>query len=178
MTDFSKKLDDATERIRQNVQSEQHALEAETQQQLARERAREETIGKSHGVAVQFTETCIKPIMDQIRTKLTGGLGREYSDKEHGFAGWSVQFGDTESLALKIHFGERGLWLSAEAQCVGSGVVYSENSKVYDAAEFDRTEAENWIESHALEAYEAFGQHADAVRNRPPMVTYNGVELE
>ena len=178
MTDFSKKLDDATERIRQNVQSEKDALEAEGEEQLATERGREETISKSHGVAVRFTEKCIKPIMDQIRTKLTRGLGREYSDRKYGFAGWSVQFGDTESLALKIHFGDRGLWLSAEARCVGSGVVYSENSKVFDAAEFDQNEAENWIESHALEAYEAFGQHADAVRNRAPIVTYKGVEPE
>ena len=66
MTDFKKKLDDATEQIHENVQNEKDALETERQEQLATERAREETISKAHGVAVQFTQKCIKPITDQI----------------------------------------------------------------------------------------------------------------
>ncbi|MCH7752267.1 MAG: hypothetical protein IH898_08955 [Planctomycetes bacterium] len=51
--------------------------------------------------------------------------------------------------------------------------MYTQKSKPVTADDFNEQEAQTWFESHALEAYEAFGQHADAIRNPPPVVTIN-----
>ena len=176
MSDFNKKLDDATLRMQEHIKEEKQAMEAARQTQVAVTRAREEAVTKTHGIAIHFNQNCIKAIMKQIQTKIPRGICREHSDKEDGFAGWSLEFGEGESLALKIHFDEDSIGLSAEAHCVGEGIVYSEKCESFDSAQFEETKARDWIESHALEAYEAFGQHAAAVRNQPPIVRYDRTE--
>jgi hypothetical protein len=176
MNSFGKKLDESTSLIQEKVQEEKSTADREKQTQLALQNTLEERTICTHSVAVRFNEKSVEPLMDQIRTKIPGGMGREFTDRKHGFAGWELQFDAKEFLALKVFYNDRGLWLAAEAACRTKGVVYSKRSRVFDSARFDEKEAQDWIEAHALEAYEAFGQNAFAVRNPQPIVTYNGIE--
>jgi len=176
MSDFSKKLDAVATSIRKGVEQEKQAIEAERQTEVATETARDERIAKAHGIAVRFKDKSIEPIMKEVQTKMPGGSARGYSDEQHGFAGWSLEFDNAESIAIRIHFDDRGVWLFAEAHCVGGETVYSQRSKSFDPDQFPEAEAEGWIKSHALQAYKALGQYAGAVRNPPPIVRYNRTE--
>ena len=178
MTDFNKKLDETSSRIRENIQQQQKAAEAERLKQLASVQNRQHAVEKSYGLALQFMETCIKPIMEQFSTKIPGGRTHSLSDEGRGYVGQRLEFRETEYLLLKVHFSEQGIELSAEASCLGEEIVYSEKSMLFAKVQFDEKDAQDWIESHALEAYEAFGRHADAVRNPPSVVTYDPVHKD
>jgi hypothetical protein len=178
MTDFNKKLEQSTARMREQAQATRNAGEAERQKQAAGQRSREATISTAHGVALRFMQKCIEPIASAIHKKIPRAAGREYAAIEHGFAGWCLEFGDTEQLALRAHFDEQGVWLSAEARCRGKGIVYGQKSAVFACAQFDESKAQEWIQAHALEAYEAFLQNAVAIQNRSPIVTISGVAVD
>ena len=137
MSDFNKRLENATNAIRERVQHERDVAESEGRKQFELERACEARVIRAHGVAVRFTKKCVEPVMNQIRTKIRSGIGHEYSDREHAFAGWGLEFGETEYLAFKVHYDQKGVRLSVEARCRGKGIVYSKISNVFDSTEFD-----------------------------------------
>jgi len=178
MSDFNKKLANATSRIQEHVQQQKKGIADARQAQAAAERTGEEAISKAHGIAVQFNQNHIKPVMKQIQPNIRGGILHDYSEKELGFAGCSLEFGEAEYLSLKLNFYEEELYLAAEAQCEGMGSVHSEESEHFDLDQFSEADAQKWVETRIIAAYEAFGKHSKAVRNQPPIVKYNTTDQE
>jgi hypothetical protein len=178
MMDFSKKLDETSSRIREHVQQTTNAADAEKQDQRAFDRAHDKAVNESQGHAYRFMEKYVVPVMKEIQTKIPGGIRREHRNSDHRYFGESLEFRETEYLSLKVHFGEQGIELSAEASCLGEGIVYSKQSNSFAVAQFNEKDGQEWIESHALEAYEAFGQRAEAIRNPPSLVSYRSATSE
>ena len=177
MSDFEKKLEQLDSQMRNQIQQENEAAAAAKQEHISAEQAKEEATIKAHGLAVRFSEKFIEPVMKQIRMKLPGGIGANLTNRERGFAGCGVDIGDDEFIYLRAYFGENGIQLVAESNCHDAGRVYHESSQLLPLEKFDEEAAGNWIEEHALKAYEAFGKHASAFRNSGPAVTYKGNKL-
>lgn len=173
MSDFNQKLDAATSRVREEVERRKDAAKAELERRAASEREREAKLSQTEGAAIRLSKKC-KEVIDRVRTEIPGGLSREYSVGRHGFAGCSLEFGDAEYLALKVHFDAEGLQVVVEARCRGTGIVYTETSQQFELAKFGESAARQWIETRAIEAYEAFGRQAHVVRNPLPIVTIGG----
>jgi hypothetical protein len=172
MGDFLDKLNAITNEINENVKAERDDARTKREQASKSEQERKDRASKGEGVAIRIADNCIRPLMEKVRTEIPC----LFSDgpRSRGTAGTTLRYRDNEFLAIVIHYDEQGLRLNAQAGC-SSGIVYDATSDLLDPSSLNERETEEWIETHLLEAVEAFGRKAHAVRAKNPIVVYKGV---
>lgn len=165
---FAKKLDQIDAQHAAEQRRELELQQERERQELASREARRQAIKKARRAADQFTERVLIPRFRQMLAKLPHAIGERLENDDS--VGYRIRVRHDEHIDITAHFGEGCIYLTAEASCAGGRVVYNERSADFPVATFDESAAENWVEEHAIKAYEAFRRHSEAVRNSPPRV--------
>jgi len=176
MSDFREKVNEIITQGREEAERQKRAKAEEHKKRVAAERTRQDAIGRARGIASQFAEQVIQPRMKEIQRNIPGGTLHVETQEDSPYAGCSLRFGESEHLTARLHFDEKDLWLSVEAECVQVGQVYTEESEHFDGTQFDEANAQTWMKSRIADALKAFCTHAEVIRNPQPIVRYGQME--
>ena len=159
MSDSHNELDKAIERFREQNEQQRKAAEAQRDQQIALQRARQEAIEAAHSIAERFKDVCIDPPVERIASAHPDWFYGQIVEERA--LGRRFRSGPDDWVELRLDYDEEGIWLTAEASRAGAGPVYTKTSDKWAVSEFDEAVGKQWMDAHAHKAYEAaFGRRA------------------
>ena len=161
MSDSHNELDKAIERFREQNEQQRKAAEAQRDQQIALQRARQEAIEAAHSIAERFKDVCIDPPVERIASEHPDGTLLDASDERS--VGGTFRLSPDQYVTLRLHYDEQAIWLTAEGSRAGATRVYRTTSDKWAVSEFDESLGKEWMVTHAAEAYEAFGKRPEGV---------------
>ncbi len=171
MSDFNKRLDEASKRGQEFVRTEKEAENAARQLKMDEAKKREEATHEAESVAMGFEnrlKDTLSAIAERLRATHTDGRGGE------GFRRQALTFGQNEYFEMRANYGPSGVTLSIEACCRDDGVVHVARLGPIASADFNEEKAQEWMEEQAARAIEEFTKKATVVRNPPAIVAYKG----